>query len=75
MKFKARNNNLAGLRSLSQDSTLWHSIEDEQASNLVGGSSVFSDTLITEVTLPKLDESAKRIDKATPLIAKALTVN
>ena len=38
MDFQPRNRNIAPLRSPFQELTLWHSIEDEHASTLVGGS-------------------------------------
>ena len=38
MNAQARSRNIAPLRSLFQELTLWHSIENEHASTLVGGS-------------------------------------
>lgn len=40
---------------LEQESTLWHLINDEDASTVVGGRSLFNQTLITEVKFPSLD--------------------
>ena len=38
MNFQARNRNIGLLRSLFQELTLWHSIEDEHACTIAGGS-------------------------------------
>jgi hypothetical protein len=38
MNFQPRNRNIAPLRSQFQELTLWHSIEDEHASTIAGGS-------------------------------------